>query len=80
MSARVAIQCGIGSPNDAEEYIYVACPDANHAHVNDKGHLVLSVQDSYSEMAGYFKQWDHVVINQRWLRGPGGRFVSKENR
>lgn len=59
----------------------VEVPDANYVRVLESGYLELRCgTDGYSEMAGLFKNWNHVVIKQRWLRGPGGRFVSKENR
>jgi hypothetical protein len=80
MSAVVFIQCGVGS---AVTYVERAVPSANYAEVTEAGYLRLKTGGggyTEGEHAGLFKQWDHVVIDQRWLRGPGGRFVSKENR
>lgn len=78
MSATVYIQGTNCTPKSDEDFIARECPAANHAYVNEAGHLVLHCgTDSYSELAGLFKQWHHVVIDQRWLRGPGGRFVKR---
>ena len=78
MSATVYIQCGAGS---STTYIERSVPQANYATIDRGGNLVLYCGiDGCGPQAGLFKQWDHVVIDQRWVRDPNGRFVSKENR
>lgn len=77
MSAEVYILAADG------QYLRRNVPAANHAEVTPQGYLLLKTGGggyTDGEHAGLFKQWDHVVIDQRWLRGPGGKFVSKENR
>lgn len=72
MSATVYITCKDGT------FMARDVPSANHAQVDGAGRLLLSTRQ-YGEHAGLFKQWDHVVIDQRWIRGHDGKFVSKEN-
>lgn len=71
MSATVYISCQDGT------FMSRTVPNGNHADITRDGHLLLTT-GPYGQHAGLFKQWDHVVINQRYLKGPDGRFVSKE--
>lgn len=58
--------------------IQVEVPDANHADIDNLGHLYLYCgNDSYGQQAGIFKDWKWVAITQRRLRGADGKFVSR---
>jgi hypothetical protein len=55
----------------------VTVPTANHSSVNREGHLSLSATQ-YGDTLAIFKSWEYFVIDPPVLRGPGGRFIKKE--
>lgn len=79
MSAVVYIKEPFTGADNETRFYAVEVPQGNHARVNDDGHLVIETRSTWGkEQAGLFTDWDHVVIDQRWLRGSDGRFISKE--